>query len=267
MIIPAGEQADFLLWGGDGLTVASPGGFLKFTEGRKSGNNRRFSIDGGQNGFGTLEAKAANGGVWDTLRIVFATAIEQRLRRQAITLLNERAISKMNFQIGGLHITPQKLRGVQRLLRQGEILIRHDPAFGQVAFYLRKDHLGRGADSLVMPYSDISTLEQKANACHEMVHAAIDHYYAGQSHPITVSESAGYVAQMIYLRVALPQQTLTEDMRKRPVVRESFLAAGEVLAGKGISKTRQYRLRNAIAAHPTYRQQVRERKSNKYDGV
>ncbi|MCO8123216.1 hypothetical protein NHH03_15820 [Stieleria sp. TO1_6] len=252
-----GTKFDVVLWGGDSLTVESPGGLLTFTEGKSPGKDRRlFTITA--NSYGTLELQArhSNGSVWDTLTVNVASQTDKLLCSQAIKLLKHKSVAKMQFQIGPLQVTPARMRGVSSLLQSGEVFVRYSPSLPLGAYL-------RGQDELQLPYQSISTDEQKANACHELSHALMDQHYAGKPLKRTVTESVGYIVQFIFFRVARPKLTV-DKVKQIPVAIAAFEAAGEVIANKRVSQSAQTKLREALIANGIYSNQSR---MISYDGI
>ncbi len=245
ILIPSGKQADIVLWGGDSLTVESPGGLLTFSESKPPGKHRRlFVFPKNITGFFELLAKHKNGSVWDRLRIVYVSKDSQGLRNQVINVLKSKAIGKMNFHIGSLQLTSSKMRGVVNLLQKGEIHVTYSPG-GPAGVYDRKD------DRIALPYKNASDLDKKSNMLHEMVHAAMDHYHPGTKVKAVLNEALAFVAQFIYIRIEKPSVKLKDV--NTSLGKEAFKAAGTILAGKRITKLQQNRLQNAILAHPLYK--------------
>jgi hypothetical protein len=105
-------------------------------------------------------------------------------------------VARIHFRLGRLEISPQRLRGVGKAIKKGDIKVEvHTGGKLLGAAYDPHD------DTLMVPDDKLASVASQAGVLHEGIHALVDMYKFKE---VTVlnDEAAAYLAEAIYLRAA-----------------------------------------------------------------
>jgi hypothetical protein len=104
-------------------------------------------------------------------------------------------VARIHFRLGRLEISPQRLRGVGKAIKKGDIKVEVHTGKLLGAAYDPHD------DTLMVPDDKLASVVSQAGVLHEGVHALVDMYKCKE---VTVlnDEAAAYLAEAIYLRAA-----------------------------------------------------------------
>jgi len=119
---------------------------------------------------------------------------EEELKNKALKVLNDEYARKINFHLGGLHISGDGLGDVAGAISRGDIKLIEDPK-------LPKGIEGRydpKTDTMSFPKANFGDENFDAFFVHEAVHALIDMMKATQTRRLA-DESAAFLAAAIYL--------------------------------------------------------------------
>ena len=157
-------------------------------------------------------------------------------------------VARIHFRLGRLEVSPQRLRGVGKAIKKGDIKVVISKT-GTLLSAAYSPH----SDTLTVPDDKLATVTSQAAVLHEGVHALVDMYKCKE---LTVlnDEAAAYLAEVIYLRAAhswvgggelemaiysaADQVAKTHDLYSKPGVR---------LSSEDVAD-----LRAAIHKHPAY---------------
>jgi hypothetical protein len=105
-------------------------------------------------------------------------------------------VARIHFRLGGLEISPQRLRGVGKAIKKGDIKVEVEKG-GKLLSASYHPH----SDTLLVPDDKLASVSAQAGVLHEGVHALVDMY---KFKDVTVlnDEAAAYLAEAIYWRAA-----------------------------------------------------------------
>lgn len=172
---------------------------------------------------------------------------EHRLRELARTaasvLLDVASTGAVNFELAGIAVSPLLLAEVGKLLREGKIKVAIDRS-RSISVY------NPDQDTLTFDSWDLSSPRSKAVVIHEATHAIYD---LSPAKVRTIdAESAGYIAQVIYLRKNDPRfasaaKVSSDGTAEGNLKARAFAVGDSIIAGKGIRETDLKKLHQAIA--------------------
>lgn len=185
-------------------------------------------------------------------------AKDEAAERTVLWALGLPALSAIRFDINGFQVHPADYERVRRLIRQGEIVVAHNPSLGQNAAYAPT------TDSIYVGARANHTPAALSVIIHEATHAAFDaaavHVNDG------VSEMIAYVAQMLFIMTRNPKAD--PPIYDLPADRDIFLPAWRVakrIRSKQLNQPLphynttaaedQMEMMKALMAHPTYKDQ------------
>jgi hypothetical protein len=170
-------------------------------------------------------------------------------RASLLAVLADPAISRINFRVGSVAITPHLFGRVALAVRGGHIGVRHVPTLVSAGIYNSTEN------RFYLRRETLSTTEARALVVHEACHAGFDIARATQMRTIT-SEAAGYIAQCVYARAKTsdPETTrlYSDDPRKDRVFEIAWRLAGVILSGRTPPESDIEVLRQAVLRHPDY---------------
>jgi hypothetical protein len=104
--------------------------------------------------------------------------------------------ARIHFRLGRLEISPQRLRGVGKAIKKGDIKVEVASS-GKLLSASYHPH----SDTLIVPDDKLASVAAQAGVLHEGIHALVDMY---KHKEVTVlnDEAAAYLAEVIYLRAA-----------------------------------------------------------------
>lgn len=104
--------------------------------------------------------------------------------------------ARIHFRLGRLEVSPQRLRGVGKAIKKGDIKIEISKT-GKLLSAAYSPH----SDTLTLPDDKLASVSSRAAVLHEGIHALVDIYKCKE---VTVlnDEAAAYLAEAIYLRAA-----------------------------------------------------------------
>jgi hypothetical protein len=105
-------------------------------------------------------------------------------------------VARIHFRLGRLEVSPQRLRGVGKAIKKGDIKVEVSKT-GKLLSAAYHPH----SDTLTVPDDKLATVTSQAGVLHEGIHALVDMYKCKE---VTVlnDEAAAYLAEAIYLRAA-----------------------------------------------------------------
>ena len=146
---------------------------------------------------------------------------EKDLASNITKVLEDDCVRKINFHLGGLHVSGDGLGDVAGAIGRGDIKVARDSSLGPDAEYDAKKN------TLTIKAPDFENPEFRSLIVHESVHALIDMGKAKDVRSLT-GEAAAYLAQAIYLwhkigdvrlRANTKQQLLSSDASKKELGR------------------------------------------------
>jgi hypothetical protein len=158
-------------------------------------------------------------------------------------------VARIHFRLGRLEVSPQRLRGVGKAIKEGDIKVEIEKGSGKLLSASYHPH----SDTLTVPDDKLATVATQAGVLHEGIHALVDMYKCKE---VTVlnDEAAAYLAEVIYLRAA------HSWINGGPAEMAIYNAADQIakthdLYGKlgvTLSLDQVADLRAAISKHPAY---------------
>jgi hypothetical protein len=105
-------------------------------------------------------------------------------------------VARIHFRLGRLEVSPQRLRGVGKAIKKGDIKVELEKG-GKLLSASYHPH----SDTLTVPDDKLASVASQAGVLHEGIHALVDMYKCKE---VTVlnDEAAAYLAEVIYLRAA-----------------------------------------------------------------
>ncbi len=169
-------------------------------------------------------------------------------RRVADVFIGPR-IQRIDFHLGGLHISPQRLGSVGQAIRQGRIRVEV-ASTGSMLSAAYSPHHNR---MTIQSEQVLSEVTGQAGIVHEGVHALVDLFRA-TSTTVLSDEAAAYLAEVIYLRAAHTW------VRGSAAVMAIYNAADRIAQAHrmyertgAVLRFADYEpLRQAVNAHPAY---------------
>jgi hypothetical protein len=157
-------------------------------------------------------------------------------------------VARIHFRLGRLEISPQRLRGVGKAIKKGDIKVEvHTGGKLLGAAYDPHD------DTLMVPDDKLASAVSQAGVLHEGIHALVDMYKCKE---VTVlnDEAAAYLAEVIYLKAA--HSWVNGGAAEMAI----YTAADQLAKAHGLYTKRGVRLsvndaadlRAAIHKHPAY---------------
>ena len=175
------------------------------------------------------------------------------LHHEAAAVLDEPAVRRINFQLGGLPVTAHELSRVAALLRADRIHVYVHKQMSHAAEYVpRRDAI------LLKDTSLFTSTYGKSAIVHESVHAMTDMNEA-KSTTLYTAEVAAYLAQMIYADAAGDEKFRFKALIMNPagrIARETLRLVDKFDMKNNVVNLNwaQYEnLRKAIQAHWRYR--------------
>ena len=156
--------------------------------------------------------------------------------------------ARIHFRLGRLEVSPQRLRGVGKAIKNGDIKLEVAKT-GKLLSAAYSPH----SDTLTVPDDRLASVTAQAGVLHEGIHALVDIYKCKE---VTVlnDEAAAYLAEAIYLRAA--HSWVNGGAAEMAI----YQAADQVARAHDLYSKRGVRLaladvadlRAAISKHPAY---------------
>jgi hypothetical protein len=174
---------------------------------------------------------------------------DETARANLLSILADSSISRIQFNVGSVTISPGLFTRVAQGVRDGHIRVRHVPGLvssgiynsTENRFYLRRES-----------FPDIPA---RALVVHEACHAGLDVARAAQMRVIS-SEAAAFISQCVYARSKSSDpendRLYDDDARKDKVFEVAWGIAGRILSGSSPTESDIQRLRQAVLQHPDY---------------